>query len=397
MVGAGLAGLAAAGELLEAGLDVVVLEARDRVGGRVHSRRLESGAVVEMGAEFVLPGSTLTDELVERHRLGLWSKGMFYGDREPRGGPEVDPNALAESVKAAADALTNEPALGAIPAADFLARIGIEDGARSLMTARLEISCASPAQEVPARAIVNLGHIGREPAPSIAGGNDRLPGALADGLDERLKLGAPVSRVSSSGDGVTVSGDGHETGADACVIAIPATAAGEIEFEPALPEPVSAALTAVHYGHAAKLFVPLAEPARPGAVMSVPERFWTWVSTGDRDVPQPVLNCFAGSAPALERLEVSAGPERWLESVRELRPELELSGDGIVLSTWDDDPWVRAAYSAHVPAEARTALTEPAGPIAFAGEHLGGEFAALMEGALRSGCEAAKRVAARLA
>ena len=86
VVGAGLAGLSAADVLRRSGAEVVVLEARDRVGGRVWSRELANGAVVEMGAEFILPGNTELRGLVERFGLGLWSKGMRYGDREPRGG-----------------------------------------------------------------------------------------------------------------------------------------------------------------------------------------------------------------------------------------------------------------------------------------------------------------------
>jgi monoamine oxidase len=71
VVGAGLAGLTAAYELQRAGAEVVVLEARDRVGGRVWSRRLENGAVVEMGAEFVLPGNTAVRELAAELGLGM--------------------------------------------------------------------------------------------------------------------------------------------------------------------------------------------------------------------------------------------------------------------------------------------------------------------------------------
>ena len=63
-----------------------MLEARDRVGGRVWSRQLDNGAVVEMGAEFILPGNTAIRELAGRLGLGLWDKGMRYGQREPRGG-----------------------------------------------------------------------------------------------------------------------------------------------------------------------------------------------------------------------------------------------------------------------------------------------------------------------
>ena len=104
VVGAGLAGLVAADELQRAGADVVVLEARDRVGGRVWSRRLDNGAVVEMGAEFVLPGNTAIRELAERFGLGLWDKGMRYGQREPRG-VDVTPDELAHAVEAVGQAL----------------------------------------------------------------------------------------------------------------------------------------------------------------------------------------------------------------------------------------------------------------------------------------------------
>jgi monoamine oxidase len=128
--------------------------------------------------------------------------------------------------------------------------------------------------------------------------------------------------------------------------------------------------------------------------MSVPERYWTWTATGAGEEIQPVVSCFAGSARALERLGVAWGPERWLDSLAALRPDLELDRAGAVLSTWAGDPWVRGAYSTSPPA-ALAALPERAvGPLAFAGEHLGGAFAALMEGAIRSGRQAARSLLA---
>ncbi|HSJ16647.1 MAG TPA: FAD-dependent oxidoreductase, partial [Solirubrobacterales bacterium] len=77
-----------------------------------------------------------------------------------------------------------------------------------------------------------------------------------------------------------------------------------------------------------------------------------------------------------------------------LRPELELDGAGAVLSTWSDDPWVRGAYSTLPSDEVADALADPVGPLAFAGEHTAGEFAGLMEGALRSGRRAARSLTA---
>jgi monoamine oxidase len=165
---------------------------------------------------------------------------------------------------------------------------------------------------------------------------------------------------------------------------------GEISFEPALPAAVADPLAAVRYGLAAKLFVPLRAPVSPGAVMAVAERYWTWTATGDGAEAQPVVNCFAGSPAALERLGVAAGPDRWLASLAALRPELDLDPGSALLSTWADDPWVRAAYSTSPPPELGELSAQAHGPLAFAGEHLGGEFAALMEGAIRSGRAAAR-------
>jgi monoamine oxidase len=390
VVGAGLAGLSAASELRSAGHDTVVLEARDRVGGRVWSHELPNGAVVELGAEFILPGSSVTRELVERLGLGLWDKGMRYGRREVRGPDRPEPGALEEAIRVVDEALASDADLGRLPAPRLLERLDLDPLAREVLIARLETSAASPADTVPAAALAGVAHIGDEDAPSVAGGNQRLAEGLARGLGSSIRLETPVQSIAWSEDAVTVGAVDGELAGDACVIAVPATTVKEIRFAPELPEPVARALSEIRYGHAAKLFVPLLTAAPPGAVLSVPGRYWTWTSTGAEDLVQPVVNSFAGSAPALERLEVSEGPAAWVESVRELRPDLQIDADRAVLSTWSDDRWAGAAYSILPSDEVTDRVSQPVGPLAFAGEHLGGQFAGLMEGALRSGRTAAR-------
>ena len=386
VIGAGFAGLVAADELQRGGAEVVVLEARDRVGGRVWSRRLDNGAVVEMGAEFLLPGNTAIRALAERLGLGLWDKGMRYGRREPRGGMGVTAQELDDAVQAAGRALAVTPP--ELSASRFLDELDAAPGAREALLARVEISSANTADTVAARDIGGIAHIDDDPAPSIAGGNQGIALKLAEGLD--VRLGSPVERIAWRSDGVRLSAAGAELEADACVVTVPATVLDRIAFEPALPAALTGAFASVRYGDAAKLFVPVRTAAAPSAVMAVAERYWTWTATGAGDEPQPVVSAFAGSAPALERLEVAHGPQRWLASLERLRPELELDGDGVLLSTWADDPWVGAAYSTS-PAPELAKLSERAiGPLAFAGEHLGGAFAALMEGAIRSGRAAAE-------
>src|SRR5207247_3566695 len=88
VVGAGFAGLAAADALRAGGIEVAVLEARDRVGGRVWSAPF-AGSVVERGAEFILPGNTEVESLAARFDRPLVRKGTPYGRREPRGAEAV--------------------------------------------------------------------------------------------------------------------------------------------------------------------------------------------------------------------------------------------------------------------------------------------------------------------
>ena len=395
VVGAGLAGLVAADALVRAGVEVVVLEARPRVGGRVWSERLPNGAVVELGAEYILPGNTAIRELADRFGLGLWDKGMRYGSRDPRGGLGTSREELAVAMATAEDELAKQ-GRAEQSAEEFLDSVDIPAGAREAILARVEISCANTADRVAPTDLGGVAHIDDEPSPSIAGGNQRLALALAAELGDALRLRSPARAIEWRGGGaagessaVRVATESGPLEADVAVVAVPAGVLDRIAFDPPLPGDVAGPLRAVEYGHAAKLFVPLRVRAEPTAVMNVPERYWTWTATGDAGEVQPVVSAFAGSKPALDALEVEAGPSRWLDSLERLRDDLELDTGGAVLSTWADDPWAGAAYSSSPPPEVAAATARPTGPLAFAGEHTAGEHAALMEGAIRSGRRAA--------
>lgn len=410
IVGAGFAGLAAADALATAGVDVVVLEARDRVGGRVWSQELPTGAVVELGAEFILPGDAVIREMAARLRLSLYEKGTTYGDREPRGGSGVDREALV-----AAHSLVHQAArrgrLGGGSVVDALERLPMSRGAREAIRARVEVSTAYPADDQAASVLAEAGTgVGRFATHSISGGNQRIAVELAARLGPAVRLRSAVERIARTGSGaiahaqdvepsperVRVWTQGGEVVADAVVIAVPASVHDRIAFEPPLPPWKAAAIAAVRYGHAAKLFVPLVDAATPSATLSVPDRFWTFTQWGPDGAPAPVAASFAGSPLAMERLRTHDGPDRWLEALAGLRPDLALRPDHAVLSTWADDPWVRAAYSAQslVSPMDQTALAAAVGPLHFAGEHTAGDRHALMDGALASGLRAAAEILA---
>lgn len=388
VIGAGLAGLAAADELHRAGVDVEVFEARDRVGGRVWSVPF-AGATIERGAEFILPHDRELIAAVQRLGLALVRKGTLYGNREPRGGANV----TREQVVQGLDRIRALPAVDGETVYGALARARVDRGVADAIAARVEVSCAYSGEDLDASVLrEGAGAFGDFDTHTVAGGNDRVARALAEGLGEEVvHLSQPASAVRWDSSGVRVWAGGRETGADAAVVAVPPPALEGIEFDPPLPEPKAAALGAVRMGQAAKLFVGLRTPVPPSATLSVPGRFWCYTQLGADGEPLSFVAAFAGSPSAVAALEVASGPDVWLESLAALRPDLELDLDTVLLSTWADDPWARGAYSAR---SSRASvddpeLSRPVGRLAFAGEHTAGRWHGLMEGALRSGQRAA--------
>jgi monoamine oxidase len=390
VVGAGFAGLAAGERLLAEGWDVTVFEARDRVGGRVWSERLENGAVVERGAEFVFPDHEVLRATAARLGLSLYGKGMLYGDREPRDGPPVTREELM-------DAVGGLGTLSGASVEDALDAISPE-GARAAIASRIAVSTGYRLDDQPASVLhEGAAGFGDFPSDGIVGGNQELAHALAHALGDRVHLEAPVERIDWSSHGVVVRAAGAELAADACVVATPAPHSLEIECDPPLPGWKRSTLAAVRYGDAAKLFLPLAAPPEPSATLSVPGRFWTWTQHAPDGSPLPVACSFAGTRAALERLGVDDGPTGFATAVRGLRPDLEYAAEAPTLSTWLDDPWARGGYSARSissPME-DDPLQLAVGPLAFAGEHTAGAWHGLMEGALRSGLRAAENVLER--
>jgi len=380
IVGAGFAGLAAADELNRAGAEVVVFEARDRVGGRVHSVEF-AGAVVERGAEWVLPGHTKVEELARRFGLPLALKGAKYGDREPRGGDPV----TREEILAAAERIRRLDPSGDGSIAQRLRELDLKPAVYEALVARISVSAGHPADDIGATGLAESGAaFGDFDCYTVAGGNQRIATALAEGLDVRLN--EPARRIEWSDGHARVNG----VDADAVVLALPAGTTTEIDFDPPLPDAKRRALEAVVYGQAAKLFVRLRAPALPSATMHVPGRFWCYTQLGPDGEPLPVLASFTGTAEAVERLE----PARWAAALHDLRPDLDLDSDQTLHVTWHDDPWARGAYSARSVASPMDdeELQRPLGCLSFAGEHTAGDWHGLMEGALRSGLRAAAQL-----
>ncbi len=396
VVGAGFAGLMAAWRLTQGGCEVVVLEARDRVGGRVWSQELVPGdprTVIERGAEFVLDGYELLRELLAGSGLELAATAMSYYQREPRGGAPAGAAEVAECAAwvAAAAAAAPRTSLAGVAA-------GWPGGPAALAAylARMETTAGVSADRLPAAVAADMTTgFGWRPSWRVAGGNQQVATGLARRLGAAVRLASPVHAVQEDHRGVHLSTAGGTVTADAAVITVPMAVLRRLPIMPPIPGRQRAAWERSGLAHNAKLHMPLNRAAPASAVQSVPGRFWTWTAADMTGQVQPVLHAFAGTEQGLAALDVTGGPAPWAAQAAGLRPELDTDPARAILTTWNDDPWAGQSYSADTITAAPGdpgILAAPAGRIHFAGEHTAGHWAGLMEGALRSGQRAAGEV-----
>lgn len=395
VVGAGLAGLAAAHRLTQAGERVRVLEANDRVGGRCRSTTLANGTAIERGGEFIDPEQHVIRRFCAELQLPLVPHAVdFFRRRQPDGSvPSVaDLERTMTQLRDAAWHLTDDISVRKL----FESTVDVRQ--RAILD-RIETSSAADADSLSSAFGLAAFHPPQiDHASRVWGGNDRIARELARLLGDRVELRTPVRAIRPSNDRVLVlTDDGSEVAADAVVVAVPLPLVQQLDWAGGLPEQWAPGLDQLGFGDAAKLSVALRRPAKPRAVSGEGRRWWSWNSAGpsDRELSVPAVSCFAGTPGQVDALETEAGAATWLDALRTSRRDLDLVDQDHVLTTWRSEPWARGAYSyARVgwDADAAVALQSPVGRMVLAGEHTAGTIASTMNGALASGERAARVV-----
>jgi monoamine oxidase len=407
VIGAGAAGLAAARTLADAGSGVLVLEARDRVGGRAWTDRSFGPIPVERGAEFVHGDRAYTWEWLRRAGLSAAPHARWSGRRIVL---EDGRLAGAAALESRADlrrvfALEAELASYAGPdcsLADWLAVREFSPLAAHIADVRLAHSnCATPATLSVAELAYDLRHSDAgEGDFHILGGYDQVLATIAEGLDIRLET--PVTAIRWGADGVEVDTPRGGYSARSAIVTLPLALlkAGAIDFSPPLPEAKRQAIGALAMAPAMKLHLRFNEPFWDADLTfltaSAPVAVWWTIRPG-----VPVLTGFL-TGPRAERLAAygEAGAiERGLAQLDALASgaasRLFVAGQ---LTDWAADPWARGGYSSTPPGAhgQRAQLAASAGALHFAGEAtaLDGNPATI-HGALRSGERAAGVIVAR--
>jgi monoamine oxidase len=398
VVGAGLAGLAAALELVDYGVSVAVLEGRDRVGGRVWSTTLTNGAVVELGAEWIMDTDDEVLGAAERFGLSVAETGADYRRREAWGSGAV-PFSAQDDFLAVANrtrAAVGEAEAGALSLGAFLDAVPGDDDARAILKYRLAGTSAQDLTRVTLRS-TEADHTfspGGGRYFRLGAGNQRLPEAIAEEVGD-VRLGQVVDAVSHDAEGVTVHLGERRERAEALVLAVPAPIAARLRVTPALPEDLATALSELPMGVASKFAVATKGRPTPFSRQSTERSMWCWVANGEDGHARRCVASFAGSPAVQEELGITRGRlTPWLEALQAMNPDLEFQGEPVMYA-WADDPFTLGAYSAWDAAswERADLFATPVGRIAFAGEHTGGRADyATMNAAIRTGRRAAQQV-----
>ena len=435
VIGAGFGGLSAAQQLLLAGADVTVLEARSRLGGRVFSSaKFLPGATVEMGAELI--GSNHPVWMAQARRFGLELTEIpdDPAERSPilLGGRRYTGKEVAELWEALDAAM--QRTIG------DARKVNPEQPWKSLRAGELDrTSLAEVAAKWPVDAMVRtaallvmsndgafrpqtasyLGYLG-----TVAGGGFErfwedsevyrcLGGAqqLADQMgretgDERIRLGTPAKMVEIQEATVqveTAGGKTHE--ADAVVLAVPPTAWGKIDFRPKLGEEFQP-----HIGPAIKVLGEVKCPVWKNVGLSSYavtdlEIGMTWQG----DIRPPSENSkgsclvgFSGGSAATRFLQLAPPQrrERYAEIMESLFSGYAKNAGQVAVQAWPEDPWTQGGYCSPLLGQVTTTFPRleegVANRLFFAGEHASPSFYGYMEGALQSGVRAAKQVAKAL-
>ena len=428
VAGAGLAGLSAARDLESAGASVIIAEARDRVGGRVHTLRtgFAGGLHAEAGADLIEGEQSFVLELAAAVRLKpvriLRGGFKYYGpDRDGRRRIRSPASAFGESARGLTrevadyclagkrwDSAVAQP-LAQQSIGSWLEEVHADVALRASLRGLRGFFLADP-EDLSLIMLVDQLASGAPPGPGsfhrISGGNDRLPRAIARALHGTVLLQTVIRRIRQDTRGVRVTiderGRQSELRGDFCVAALPASTLRDVEFDPVLPDEQARAIATLKYGAATRMLLQFEKPfwrshRRARAFGSDLPTGAVWDGAEDQRARSGILSLLAGgrASRALRDIVGSEGERGLIERLSWLgRPAALLARQTV---TWEDDPWSRGGYAVFDPSfdpRLRSWLARPAGRVVFAGEHTSLRWQGYMSGAIESGKRAAAEVRA---
>jgi monoamine oxidase len=442
VVGAGLAGLAAARTAAAAGAKVVVVEARDRVGGRTLNEEIGDGRVVEVGGQWIGPTQDRLAALARELRVdtfpthGEGENVIEYAGRLRRYSgtiPRINPvvlidveraqrrlNRLAKRVPLEAPwEAPGAAALDGQTAATWMRRNLATKAGRMLLELGIEAVWAAQPEDMSLLHVLFYIHSagslqmlfdteGGAQQDRFVGGSQRISMLMAEELGrENVLLGAPVRRIERADHGVTVSADGATVRARRAIVALAPTLAGRIAYDPPLPGYRDQLTQRMPLGTVAKCMAIYDEPfwraeglSGQGTSDAGPVKL-TFDNSPPGGSPGVLLGFLEGrQARELGRLRPEERRTAVVDCFARLFGPRAARPDRYVERLWAEEEWSRGCYGCHMPTGAWTnygpALREPIGPLHWAGAEYATVWNGYMDGAVRSGEETARAALERL-
>lgn len=430
MVGAGCAGATAALRIFHAGHTVALLEARDRVGGRVWTQE-HSGIPIDYGGQWLGLGQERAYALVKE--LGIrtyptWTKGHnifvisgkvrkyqgeFYkvgpmsllnldlvlrqfakwSDEVPLKAPwtakrakEWDSMTVATWINSSVKSAAARKMLTALMSGIY----ACDPGEVSMLFALFHAKSCGGINAILSTEIQNIG---------ISGGVQLIPEKIAEKLGSSVHLNSPVKRIAQDAKNVIVSSDAVTVTTKRVIVAVPPSISSRITYEPVLPADRAMLVQRLPAGTAVKCAAIYNEPFWRGYGMSGQSMDLDSLvgSTYDGSPPSGLgtLNAFAVGHKARELARLSSA-DRKSTFIRQLvkifGPKASTPVD-FVDHNWAEEEWTRGCYMAHWPpgviTEYGSTLWDPIGRIHWAGTETSTAFNGSIEGAVHSGERAA--------
>ncbi len=424
IIGAGAAGLAAGRALHDAGQNILILEARNRIGGRIWTDEQFADFPVELGAEFIHGETAATHDLVDQAGLNTIPVVRMGNLRWGEGGKAALPRerlsaAVQEQLAALfkdyadlsdqhADSLDKTPPYKLVSQdmslrAYFQSR-GASAEALDVADVLFAQTCCAASETLSCADMIREGwvdHAGKEEF-RIREGYRNLLEDYSRALPIRLNM--PISAVQWDRSGVTVAPKGETFHARRCIITLPVSVLqnGNIQFEPPLSETKQQALAAFRTEPATKLIYRFNQPFWDDnltfmAHTGLAARWWT---PGYGRAGAAVIGAYitASRAAKIDAMSENSALETGLNELSQLLgvPFETLKKNLIAAKrvSWAQDPYALGGY-AHLPpgkSDARPALAQPEGDVLFfAGEATAWDTnPQTVHGALESGWRAAR-------
>ncbi len=437
VLGAGLAGLAAAYELDKAGFAVTVLEARTRPGGRVRTYRdpFADGLYAEMGAEYVDASDEYDHKYCKEFGLKVMTAKLYDGifvrgqrfkmaafkkdaERLPYAGTEGGRlfgqekkylQRLLDTIKDPENLSPEILKLDNLSVVELLLQEGAPEDIINLYTyTQATESTARPYEMSSLSMVRSLRRSFSEDTDEgrILGGNDQLPKSFARALSEKVLYNRPVRKIAHDRSGAEVwfeeGGRLTSIRTPRLVIAIPFTILRDLDISPQFSAGKMKCINTLAYGHVMKI------------AAQYKRRFWDDAeSLGQRvfsdtmlrrvyhfsiDQPGPrgILMSFTSGADAekLGRLSDDDRLRTALEETTKIWPDAPKYWESAAIKYWNEDPWIRGSYSFTGVGQAQTFLDlarSPEGRVHFAGEHTSIHRAS-MNGAIESGVRVSEEI-----